>query len=316
MATDDSLKMGTRGSLLARTQTEWVVECLTRHHPELRIDITVIRTTGDIHSQRGLPQPLSKGLFTREIENALLAGDVDLAVHSLKDLPTELATGMELGAIPEREDPRDALVGASLSRIREQPDEITLGTSSLRRAAQLKTAFPGCRVVNLQGNVDTRLRKVKEGVVGCAVMAAAGLKRLNRNEVISDFIDPETMLPAPGQGALGIEIRSGDSRVRDLLACINSTETHVCVSAERAFLHRLGGGCRAPVAALATISDNVLTIRGRVLSLDGSRVFDGTISDAPDRAEETGQQLADKLADKGAREMLEQILNETNVTTG
>ena len=310
MTTSNAITVGTRGSLLATTQSQWVVDRLQQACPGLSVEIKTITTTGDIQSQKDLPQPLSKGLFTKEIENALLAGEIDIAIHSLKDLPTELPAGLALGAVPTREDPSDALVGKTIAEIVDDIAGCTIGTTSLRRAAQLRSKYRGCRVVDLRGNVDTRLRKVKEGVVGCAVMAAAGLKRLGYDSEIVELLDFNDMLPAPAQGALGIEIREGDAAVMETIAKIHCKETAVCTSAERSFLQRLASGCRAPVAALATVAGDTVTLKGRVISVDGSQIFAGESIGTADEPEKLGQALADELINDGAGEMLERIMAE------
>ena len=270
-----------------------------------------IRTSGDVHTHVLPARLMGKGFFTKEIEDALLAGDVDLAVHSLKDLPTEWPAGLTLGAIPLREDPRDALVGKTLADLAGASDgSVTIGTSSLRRQAQLKRTFPECEVVNLRGNLDTRLRKVREGVVDCAVLAAAGLCRLGREREIDDFFAGDQMLSAPGQGALAIEIRSDDSRLQELLAAVHDEPSAACVTAERAFMSRLGGGCQLPVAALATVRDGVLNVQGRVLSLDGRRLLEGRRDGFATGAAEIGRALADSLLAQGAGEMIREIEQE------
>ncbi|OGV63389.1 MAG: hydroxymethylbilane synthase [Lentisphaerae bacterium RIFOXYB12_FULL_65_16] len=301
------VRVGTRGSLLARTQTDWVIERLRQAHPTVRFDVVVIRTAGDVHTQQMPARLLGKGFFTKEIEEALLARTVDLAVHSLKDLPTDWAAGLGLGAIPVRADSRDALVGVSPAELRQRAGELRIGTSSLRRTAQLKCLFPGCNVVSLRGNIDTRLRKVKEGAVDCAVLAAAGLLRVDRGADISGCFDPDEMLPAPGQGALAVEIRDSDQALRALLQPLHCAATQACVTAERTFMRHLGGGCQLPVAALAVLDKDTLRLRGRVLSLDGTQVLNGAHEGPADRAAEIGQRLADTLLTQGAAEVIRDV---------
>ncbi len=315
MTVVDVIRIGSRGSALARAQTQWVVDCLKHKCPGCQFEIVVIHTSGDLYSQESAAQSVDKGFFTKEIESALLSNKIDFAVHSLKDLPTELPKGLELGAVTEREDPRDAFAGRTPSEIEAHPGDITFGTSSLRRAAQLKAMFPDCRVTALRGNLDTRLRKVEEGVVDCAVMAAAGLKRLGREDAISAFVGVDDMLPAPGQGALAIEIRAADSAVRKVVEHIHCSDTSSSVAAERAFLQRLGGGCRVPVGALATISRGTLQLKGRVISLNGTCCFDGNLNGPPDQAVKMGQQLAVNLLERGAGRVLEEILNDGSEST-
>lgn len=296
----EPIRVGTRGSLLARTQTRWVLERLRARQPTLEFEVITIRTSGDVRTHEVPARLGGRGFFTREIEEALLAGTVDLAVHSLKDLPTTWPPGLALGAVPEREDPRDVLAGCSLEQLTRQPRDLRLGTSSLRRQAQLRRAFPGCRVEPLRGNLDTRLQKVRDRIVDAAVLAAAGLRRLHRAAEISDVLPPELMLPAPGQGALAVEVRADDVRVRELLTGLHCRASGGCVAAERAFMHALGGGCHLPVAALATAQGDSLRLRGRVLSLDGAICLEGESQGALGAAEAIGRDLATALLQRGA----------------
>lgn len=300
----EPLRVGTRGSPLARAQTQWIVDRLCERHPGLRCELVLIRTTGDERTHQVSARAAGKGFFTKEIEEALRAGTVDLAVHSLKDLPAESPAGLVVTAVPVREDPSDALAGCTLAALAQDAAGICLGTSSLRRKAQLRKAFPGCRVVDLRGNLDTRLGKVADGVVNGAVLAAAGLRRLGRAAQITDVIPPEVMLPAPGQGALALQVREDDLALRELLTAVHCTEAGRGVAAERAFMHGLGGGCQLPVAALATLEAGVLRLRGRVLSLDGGACIEGSLSGPPDAPEALGQALATELIRQGAGEIL------------
>jgi hydroxymethylbilane synthase len=303
-----TIRVGTRGSLLARTQTEWVLERLRAAHPELQTETVVIRTAGDVRSATAGPARLGgKGFFTKEIEDALRDGTVDLAVHSLKDLPVACPPGLTLGALPTREDPRDALVGLSGERLQAAAGSVRIGTSSLRRAAQLRRAFPGCTVVDLRGNLDTRLQKVRDGVVDGAVLAAAGLHRLGRQGEIADYFTLEQMLPAPGQGALAIEIRADDAGLRELLAPLHCFRTAAAVEAERAFLQALGGGCSLPVAALATVTEDTVQLRGRVLSLDGACCLDAQAEGPAGTAGDVGRSAAATLLARGAADILRRV---------
>lgn len=303
MGTSNTARVGTRGSLLARTQTQHVLDAIQACRPEVTFETVVIRTRGDTHKGR-LPTVGAKGFFTKEIEDALLAGDVDFAVHSLKDLPAEMPAGLRIGCIPAREDPRDALVGMTRPQLAGEAGGRTVGTCSLRRAAQLKRVFPDCRIVDLRGNIDTRIRKVKEKTIDAGVLAMAGLCRLGLAGEATDVFDYAEMLPAPGQGALGIEIRDGDERTARLTATVHCTETAARVGAERAFMHSLGGGCQVPVAALASIEDGALTLTGRVISLDGTRIIEDVASGPVEEAAEVGKRLAATLAAGGADEIL------------
>jgi len=264
----------------------------------------LIRTTGDGRTHPVSARAAGKGFFTREIEDALRAGTVDLAVHSLKDLPADSPAGLVASTVPAREDPADALVGCALAELAHDPGRYILGTSSLRRQAQLRRAFPGCRVVDLRGNLDTRLGKVRDKVVDGAVLAAAGLRRLGRAAEICEVIPSEVMLPAPGQGALALQVRADDAELRELLAAVHCAVSGRCVAAERAFMHGLGGGCQLPVAALAVMAGGSLRLRGRVLSLDGRECVEGCIEGLPEAPEALGRALAADLLARGAGEIL------------
>lgn len=301
----DPIRVGTRGSLLARAQTQWVLDRLRERRPDLRFEVVIVRTAGDEGTRRGPAPPAGRGLFTREIETALRDGTVDLAVHSLKDLPTENAADLALGAVPERADPADALTGCTLEALRRAPPLYRLGTGSLRRKAQLLRAFPGCRVADLRGNLDTRLRKVREGVVDGAVVALAGLLRLGRADAASARLPYEVMLPAPGQGALALQIRADDADLQALAASVHCPVSGWCAAAERAFLGGLGGGCQVPVGALAVVCDGILRLTGRVLSPDGHTCIEGCREGPPAEAEAVGRALADDLRARGAGDILD-----------
>jgi hydroxymethylbilane synthase len=277
--------VGTRASALARTQTDLVVDLLRRARPELRCEVHVLDTAGDRTQASGEPLPEigGKGLFTEELERALREGEIDLAVHSLKDLPTEDAAGVAVGAVTAREDVRDCLVSRAGASLGDLPAGAVVGTSSLRRAAQLRAVRPDLEVRSIRGNVDTRVRKVRDGEFDATVLAAAGVRRLGLEDAVSEWLPPEVMLPAPGQGALAIQCRAGDS-VLDLLRAVDDPAARAETSAERAFLKALGAGCAAPVAALATpvgasgpsdtVSQGILRVRlqGLVAAVDGSRM--------------------------------------------
>lgn len=301
------IRVGTRGSILARTQTAWVVEQVRLHHPHLRVETVIIRTAGDQRAALPAPGPLAKGLFTKEIEEALGRDAIDLAVHSLKDLPTSAPPGLMLGAVPPREDPRDVLVGCTLEQLADAAAGRRVGTSSLRRQAHLRRAFPGCTVVDLRGNLDTRLAKVRAGAVDGAVLAGAGLLRLGHAASVAAWLPPELMLPAPGQGALAVQIRAADAWLRDLLRPIHCIATWQCVTAERAFMQALGGGCRLPVAALGEVCAGRLRLHGRVLGLDGARCVEGRLEGRPEEADALGRKLADMLLGRGAGDLLRNL---------
>lgn len=296
------LRIGSRGSKLALWQAEWVARELARLGESARIEI--IRTTGDKMTDAALAQVGGKGLFTREIEEALLAGRIDLAVHSLKDLPTALPEGLELAAVPAREDARDAVVGRPLSRL--EPGA-RVGTSSLRRTAQLRLLRPDLIIEPVRGNVDTRLRKLAEGRYEAIVLALAGLRRLGWEERVAEILPLETMLPAVGQGALAIETREGDGVARAACRPLEDADTRRAVTAERALLAALGGGCQVPIAAHAEIFGGALRLRAAVISPDGIQAVRDEIRGAPDDAEELGRELARRLLASGAQAILEAV---------
>jgi hydroxymethylbilane synthase len=281
-----------------------------RAHPGLEIKLDVIRTTGDKVLDSPLHKMLDKGLFTKEIEKALLDGSVDIAVHSLKDLPTETAPGLTLGAISKREDPADALVAKGGRKLKDLSQGALVFTSSLRRRAQLLMRRPDLDVAHIRGNVDTRLRKFDDSAAEAIVFAAAGLVRLGFDGRITQRLDPREFLPACGQGALAIEIREGDAEAAEIVKTLDDCESRVAVTAERAFLERLQGGCQAPVGAYGEIvEDNQLRLTGIVMNLDGARFMkrSETAALGGERAPRAlGLRLANVLLDEGCGEILEE----------
>jgi hydroxymethylbilane synthase len=289
--------IGSRGSQLALWQARHIAARLAELGAETRIQI--IKTTGDKITDVPLAQAGGKGLFTKEIEEELLAGSIDLAVHSLKDLPTNLPAGLALAAFPEREEARDALIGRTLVMLGKGA---RVGTSSLRRAAQLGALGRGIVIGNLRGNVDTRLRKLDEGQYDAIVLAAAGLRRLGWQDRIAELLPVEIMCPAVGQGALGIETRAGDRAVADFVSKLDHEQTRIAVTAERVLLAALGGGCQVPIGAHAQIVDQTIHLRAVVASPDGARLVSGELSGADPEA--VGQSLGKRLLAQGAREIL------------
>ncbi len=268
-----SVTLGTRGSALARWQSEWVLARLRERWPNLASQTRLFTTTGDRQLDRPLPEIGGKGVFTEELEQALLAGEIDLAVHSLKDLPVAITPGLTLGAICVREDARDVLVSASGVILANLPREARIGTSSLRRSAQLLHARPDLIVAPLRGNVDRRLHKAQQGDYDAIVLAAAGVRRLGLEAAITEYLPFDVMLPAPGQGALAAQCRAEDAATLALLEQLDHPPTRAAVEAERAFLAALGGGCAAPVAAYATMdAAGGLSLTGLVAAVDGSAV--------------------------------------------
>lgn len=302
-----AVTLGTRASALARTQTEWVAARLEAAWPGLRTTVRPIDTAGDRTQSSGRPLPElgGKGLFTEELERALREGAIDLAVHSLKDLPTDEPTGVVVGAVCAREDPHDCLVARAGTTLGGLRAGAVVGTSSVRRAAQLHALRPDVEVRPIRGNVDTRIRKVRDGEFDATVLAAAGVRRLGLEDVVSEWLPPETMLPAPGQGALAVQCRLGDEAVLDTLAAIDDPVARTETTAERAFLRALGGGCAAPVAALAEVTDAGLRMTALVASLDGGELVrvrgEGAV------AEELGERLAREALESGAGRILAAI---------
>jgi len=301
------LYIGTRGSLLALTQSEWVKGRLERQWQGCRVELKIIKTTGDKILDVPLAKVGGKGLFVKELEDALLEGAVDLAVHSMKDVPADLPHGLEIGAIPRREDPRDVLVSRTGKDLSSLPPNARVGTSSLRRAAQLKSLRPDLEIENLRGNLDTRLRKLQEGRYDAIVLAAAGIHRMGWKDRITAYLNPTEFLPAIGQGALGIEIRSEDEAIRELLAPLHDPDTAVAVQAERSLLKGLEGGCQVPIAGHAQGSNGRVELTGLVASLDGKQIVRLTRSASRDQAEFLGRDLARELLDAGARTILDEI---------
>jgi hydroxymethylbilane synthase len=303
----NTVVLGTRGSALALWQAREIARQLRAAHPGLEVREQIIVTTGD-RSQARPDRPVEgKGAWVVEIEAALRDGSIDLAVHSLKDVPAELAEGLALVAIPPRADPRDALVSRAGLGLDALPPGTRVGTSSLRRVCQLRAARRDLQIEILRGNVDTRLRKVAEGAVDAAVLACAGLDRLGFSDRISERLDAARMLPAIGQGALAIEARRDDQRVRDLCRRLSDPSAEATVAAERGLLSGLGVGCRTPVAGYATLSGNHLTIRGLVGRPDASEMLADAVTGSVEDATALGGQLARRLIDAGAGRILAEL---------
>ena len=301
------LRLGTRKSMLALAQSTWVKEEIEAGWPGVMVDLVKFTTKGDKILDVPLAKVGGKGLFVKEIEDALLREDADIAVHSLKDVPAELPEGLEVSVFPVREDPRDALISRTGLRLEELPKGARIGTSSLRRIAQLRDTRSDIEVASLRGNVDTRLRKLDEGQYDAIILAAAGLKRLGLDQRIVQFLDPEVMLPAVGQGALGIELRSRDSDVKRILASIHHEETGTCVRAERAFLARLEGGCQVPIGAFARLKGETLHLEGMVGNEAGTKIIRMKKQGAVDRPESLGSSLGDDILAAGGKEILREV---------
>lgn len=301
---ENRIRIATRKSRLALWQAEHVAAQLRHFHPDLEVELLGMSTQGD----RVLDSPLAKiggkGLFVKELEQGMLEGTADIAVHSMKDVPAELPEGLRIEAILTREDPRDAFVSNQYDDLEALPQGARVGTSSLRRRCQLAKLRPDLQIFDLRGNVNTRLDKLDQGEYDAIILACAGLRRLDLAERIRSALEPDIMLPAVGQGAIGIECRGDDLRVRELLAPLNDSKTHVRVRAERAMNHRLEGGCQVPIAAHAELGHGVIVLRGLVGNPDGSEVIHGVISGRPDDADELGVVLAEDLLSRGADAIL------------
>ena len=301
------LTIGSRGSQLALYQANWVKAQLKQQHPNLLIAIEIIKTSGDVIVDAPLSKIGGKGVFTKEIEDALLAGKIDLAVHSMKDLPAILPEGLFLGAVSLREDVRDALLSNQFENIDQLPAGARVGTSSLRRQSQLLLIRNDLQMKDLRGNLGTRIRKLDEGQYDAIVLACAGLVRLGLGYRIRQRIPIDQMCPAVGQGALGIEVRQGDAFVLEVLKAINDPEAALAVTAERTFLRSLGGGCQVPIAAHAWVDHQQLLMIGVVADLDGTSVFRSQDQSPIGDAVQLGNRLAEKLLDMGARQIVDRI---------
>jgi len=302
------LTFATRPSALARWQTQWVIHALQNIHPNLECDEKVITTQGDKNLDKPLPEIGGKGLFTQELESELLNGDVHCAVHSLKDLPVENPAGLTVGCIPARAEVRDALISRDGYTLATLPNGVSVGTSSLRRAAKILSLRPDIKTESLRGNVDTRLRKALDGQYDAIILAGAGLTRLGLDSHVTEWLSLDAMLPAPGQGALAIQCRADDQTTLDLLASLEDDSTRKCVTAERAFLQGLGGGCAVPVAAYAEVNSHqssLISLTGLVISEAGRKAVKVTgQGTAPIHL---GSELAQKAIQQGADEILKLI---------
>jgi hydroxymethylbilane synthase len=306
-----NLRLGTRGSALALWQANWTKSVLEKRWPGANVELIPIKTTGDKILDVPLAKIGGKGLFTKEIDEALLDGRIDIAVHSLKDVPFQLPDGMDFGAIPEREDPRDAFISNG-PLLQDLGEGARVGTSSLRRQVQLRARIPKLALITLRGNVDTRLRKLESGEFDAIILAAAGLKRLGYADRITQILDDDIMISAVGQGALAIVCRSADDSTRSLLQALDHPPTRTAVTAERGLLRALGGSCQVPVAGRAQLHGATLTLKGLIASLDGSRVLQLEISGSPHQPAELGQELGRRLLSMGAGEILAEITRDAS----
>lgn len=304
------LRLGTRASLLAVTQSTWVKRQIEILLPGTVVELVTIKTKGDRILDVPLAKVGGKGLFVKEIEDALLDGSVDLAVHSMKDVPAILPEGLHIGIVPLRETPQDAFLSNKHKNIANLPLHAAVGTSSLRRRAQLAAMRADLRILDLRGNVDTRLRKLDEGQFDAIILAGAGLRRLGLEQRITSLLEIGEMLPSVGQGALGIELRLADSDLLASLQALHDEKTAAAVRAERAFLLRLEGGCQVPIAGHAVLEGEEVELRGLIAEVDGSKRICGTMRAALHQAEQLGVQLAEELLSQGGRAILERIYRE------
>lgn len=305
MNKNQTLKIATRRSPLALWQANYVKERLIQIYPELTVELVPLITKGDVILDTPLAKIGGKGLFVKELENALLSGEADIAVHSMKDVPMQFPAGLELNVICKREDPRDAFVSNRYRCLAELPQGARVGTSSLRRQCQLKQLRPDLDIQSLRGNVGTRLSKLDNGDYDAIILAAAGLIRLELQQRIASFIDVETSLPAAGQGAVGIECRSNDERVKRLLVPLADVQTTACVLAERAMNNHLQGGCQVPIGGYAVLQDNQIYLRALVGALDGSKIIRTEGKSAVENAEVLGVQVGQQLLEQGADKILQ-----------
>jgi hydroxymethylbilane synthase len=301
------ITIGTRGSKLALWQANWVKDAIGRRFPDRSVELSVIKTKGDKILDVPLAKVGGKGLFVKEIEEALLDGRIDLAVHSMKDMPAEIPAGLCIGAVPQREEPRDVLVTSNNQSFDQLRKGARIGTSSLRRSAQLLFLRPDLSIIPLRGNLDTRLQKLHTESLDAIVLAAAGIRRLGLADRITQVLDEDLMLPAVGQGALCIETRAQDTRIEQVVGVLDNPDTRQVVLGERAFLNRLGGGCQVPIAGHGHIDSQAFTLTGLVCDIDGTHRIKQTRTGPLDQSEQIGQNLAEALLAEGAGEILERL---------
>ena len=306
--TKTNMIIGTRQSLLALWQSNYIAACLRKQYPDCTVTLEKFVTHGDKVLDKPLAQIGGKGLFTKELETALLEGKIDLAVHSLKDMPTKLPEGLCLTAITARENAGDAFVSNRYDSLAAMPQGAVLGTSSLRRRAQILAVRPDLTVIDLRGNVDTRLRKLDEGQMDAVILAAAGLIRLGHQDRIKEILPPEVCLPAVGQGALALETRSDDNETRQRLTFLDCAATHQATDAERSFLALVEGGCQVPIGVHATVQDETVHIEAIIASLDGSRILRDSIDGTTAASSELGRALGTRMLEQGGRAILQEIL--------
>ncbi|MBM4339060.1 MAG: hydroxymethylbilane synthase [Deltaproteobacteria bacterium] len=301
------IRIGTRGSKLALWQAEWVKERIEKQTPQVKVELVIIKTLGDKILDVALAKVGGKGLFVKEIEEALLDQRIDIAVHSMKDVPTKLADTLHIAAITEREDPRDVMISNRWKRLDELPFEAKVGTSSLRRQAQLLHVRPDLKMTVLRGNLDTRLRKLSEEGLDAIIVAAAGVIRLGLQQKITQYLDFDLCLPAMGQGTLALECRQEDNDINEILKPLNAPYVSMTVRAERAFLEKLEGGCQVPIGIYGEIRNGALLLKGLIASIDGKKLVSDEISGDPKDPESVGKKLAERLLNSGGKAILKEI---------
>jgi len=299
--------IGTRGSQLALWQANFIKSEIERLFPDLLVDLKIIKTTGDRITDQPLAMVGGKGLFVKEIETALLSHEIDLAVHSMKDMPGKLPEGLVIGAIPERENPFDVLISNDNRLLADYKKGAKIGTSSLRRASQIKHIRPDVKIESIRGNIDTRIQKLNAGDYDAIVLAAAGLRRLGQGRQITEYLDETVMIPAVGQGALCIETRKNDDHIAAIMERLDHRDTRICVTGERAFLRQIEGSCHIPVACFGKIQDSSVMLTAVVASEDGKTLIKEHIISPINRVEHSGQALADRVLEKGGRKILEHL---------
>lgn len=304
---EKTIRIGTRGSQLALWQANYTKSRIEAAFSGVKVEIITIKTTGDRITDRPLAMVGGKGLFVKEIETALLEKRIDLAVHSMKDMPGDLPKGLIIGAIPERENPFDVMITGDNSKLSDYPAGSRIGTSSLRRASQLKNLRPDLEILSIRGNLDTRIRKLKDGEYDAIVLAAAGLRRLGQENEISEYLNEETMVPAVGQGALCIECRENDKGIAPVMAELDHGPTRVCVTGERAFLKQIEGSCHIPVACFGKIVQDQVHLTAVVASEDGREVIKEQMISPQETIEKSGRALADQLLENGGKRILENL---------
>jgi len=303
----NKIRIGTRKSMLALTQSNMIKGMIEARYPDCEVELMKIVTKGDKILDVPLAKVGGKGLFVKEIEEAMLRGEVDIAVHSMKDVPAELPPDLFIGVVVEREDPRDAFLSVKYKSIKELPQEAKIGTSSLRRRSQLALARPDLEIEDLRGNLDTRIRKLDEGMYDAIILATAGLNRMGWSERITAFFESADMLPAVAQGAVGIEMRRDDRELIEGLAYLDHRDTSVAVTCERGFLNRLEGGCQVPIGGHATVDGDRISLTGLIASVSGDRFLKETAEGSAADAEKIGRELAEKLLDMGGAEILAEV---------